>query len=808
MSLSGKQWIWPDQDRALAEHLTKDPGISPALARLLVNRGITDPAEAGAFLYPSFDHFHSPWALAGMAEAIERLLAALNRDEKIVIHGDYDADGIAATAILVETLHCLGGRVDYHLPSRFEEGYGLHLEPLKAIKEAGAALVVTVDCGINAVEEVGWASANGLDMIITDHHQPLMIPAEAVAVINPHQKDCSYPFKELSGAGVAFKMASALMEKAEKPFPEQLLDLAALGTTADVVPLLGENRAIVHHGLKVLRQMDRIGFKALAEAVGLERDRITSTTLAFILAPAINAAGRMGEALPAAQILLEDNPARAQNLAETLKRANQLRRNTEQKILLQAEEAAINYLAAGDQRVITLAGENWHHGVIGIVAARLVEKYNHPFCLIALEGEEGRGSVRSIKGFDITAALTACSSSLEKFGGHEQAAGFTVRVDQVEALRKGLNRYAALNLRQSDLKPRLFIEAELDDAEISCDFTDCLDQMQPFGTANPVPLFASRSWEIQSWRLVGSDQKHLKLQVKKGSRGLNAIFFSGSFLEPHLEKGRRVDLAFKLKNGFFKNQKTLDVEVKDLAYSDNVKNGNLEIIDLRHNKNRLALACDILDRNGRKSVVFTSTGARSKEIKDSYFGEDLPFFVASGFLNKAKSLPSDSNSIILYDLPLYKGLIEPLFADAVHPNPLTVYLIYGHHDLKRNQRLMDLSLPSEKNLKTIIAALVKNPAAFPQSGYSGLELEVLDYKPVASFWERCEKIFGEIGLIQEGNLAPGWQKVMDDWPACLKFSPTFKNVKTIREQCKQFQELLLNAAPLELAAFFTGLAKD
>ncbi len=810
MSLVGKQWVWPDQDgdQGLVEQVSKDLNIRPALARLLVNRGITNAMEARAFLCPSLEHFYSPWTMSGMAEAVQRILEALNRDEKIVIYGDYDADGIAATAILVNTLQSLGGQVDYHLPSRFEEGYGLHIEPLQAIKEAGASLVVTVDCGINAVEEVDWASANGLDMIITDHHQPLKIPTDALAVINPHQKKCSYPFKDLSGAGLAFKLATALMEKTGKPFPEQLLDLAALGTAADIVPLLGENRVIVHHGLNVLRDLDRVGFKALAEAVGLSKDRMTSSSLSFILAPAINAAGRMGEALPAAQILLEDNPVRAQELAEFLKRVNQLRRNAEQKILLQAEEAAIKYLAAGDQRAITLAGENWNHGVIGIVASRLVEKYNHPFFLIALEGEEGRGSARSVKGFDITAALAACSSCLEKFGGHQQAAGFTVRSDQVESLRKDLNHYAALNLKQSDLKPSLFIEAELDESDINSDFTDCLDQMQPFGTANPAPLFASRGFEIQSWRLVGADQKHLKLQCKKGNRGLDAIFFSGAALEPQLEKGRQVDLAFKLKNGFFNNKKTLDVEVKDLAYSDIVKNGNTEIVDLRHSKDRLTLARAILDRKGNNGVVFTSTGARSKKLKNNYFGEKLPFFITGGAINKGASLSPHNSYIIFYDLPVHRGLVERLFDNGSLNNQLKVYLLYGRDDLKRNQRLLDLSLPSEKDLKNIADVIVEESAVCLPPACSGLEEEVLGFKPVASFWERCKKIFTEIGLIQEDGLVPGWQKIMDDWPSCLNSSLTFKNVKTKRDQCLQFQELFLESDSLELAAYFAALVKD
>ncbi len=809
MSLSGKQWIWPEHDRNLVNKMAKSLGSTPALARLLINRGITDPGQARAFLCPSPDQFHSPWKMAGMAEAVDRLAGALQEGEIIVVHGDYDADGIAASAIVVEALRELGGRVDYYLPSRFGEGYGLHIGPLRQFRDEGASLVVTVDCGINAVEEVRWAACNGLDIIVTDHHQPLETLQGQVAALNPLRPDCPYPFKELSGAGIAFKMVSALMEKLEKPFPGHLLDLAALGTTADVVPLLDENRIIVHQGLEVLRRMRRVGFKALAEAVNLDEQRINSTTLSFVLAPAINAAGRMGEALPAAELLLEEDPSRAQELAETLHRANQLRRTTEQNILLEAEEAAIDLLSRGDQKVITLAGQNWHHGVIGIVASRLVDKYNRPFCLVALEGEEGRGSARSIPGFDITAALSECAANLERFGGHEQAAGFTVRADRVEELRDCLNRYAVSNLADRDLKPLLFIEAELEDSEIHFNLTDSLEQLQPFGTANPVPLFASRDWEIQSWRLVGADQKHLKLQLRKENRTLDPIVFSGSFLEPKLEKGRRVDLALKLKVGFFRDQKTLEAEVRDLRYSDNHKSGPLEIIDRRYCRDRLGMVRDILDRSGNSSVVFVSTLSRSEKIKKSCFLQEPPRFVTSGSVNGAESLSGISGPVIIYDLPLYEGILKHIFSQGLDEQPLTVYLVYGRDDLRRNRHLIDLSLPSTEALEKIVSAFPEHPGEDQDPVFPGPGAEKLGFEPVPGFWERTEKIFTEIGLLEEGAFTfSKWPEIRAKWPSCLDQSSTYCSTAALREQCERFQEHLLEAGPDEIASFLQGLAAD
>ncbi len=808
MSLSGKQWVWSEHDSDLVEKLNKNLGFSPALARLLVNRGITNPVQARAFLCPSLDQFHSPWDMAGMESAVNRLLQSLQGNELIVIHGDYDADGIAASAILVEALRGLGAKVEYYLPSRFGEGYGLHMEALKKFREQGASLVVTVDCGINSVGEVEWASGNDLDIIVTDHHQPLEKLNGAVAVLNPLQEHCPYPFKEMSGAGIAFKLVSALMEKVGEPFPEHLLDLAALGTTADVVPLLGENRVIVHYGLETLRRMRRIGFKALAEAVNLDEQRISSTTLSFALAPAINAAGRMGEAQPAAELLLENDLSRAKSLAESLHRANQLRRTTEQKILLEAEEAAIKMMSEDNQKIITLAGHDWHHGVIGIVASRLVEKYSRPFCLVALEGEEGRGSARSISGFDITAALAECASILEKFGGHEQAAGFTVRADRVEALRDGLNRYARVNLDDGDLKPRLFIEAELDDSEIHFDFTNRLEQLQPYGTANPTPLFASRNWEIQSWRLVGADQKHLKLQLKKQNRSLDPIVFSGSFLAPKLEKGRRVDLALKLKNGFFRDQKTLEAEVKDLCYNDSCKSGSLEVIDQRGCKDRLAMAGEILDRNGKSSIVFTSTLSRADKIKKSCFLQASPNFITSGSVNDKDNQSSATGPVILYDLPLYEGIMEHVFNRACKERPLTVYLFYNREDLTRNRRLLDFSLPSPEILEKIIPVLNDFPELFSGRELPGPVADIIGFKPAPSFWERAENILTEIGLTENAASQECRVEVKENWPSCLETSSTYRSTKALREQCERFQEYMLEAAPEEIASYLAGLFSD
>ncbi|MFO7951204.1 MAG: single-stranded-DNA-specific exonuclease RecJ [Bacillota bacterium] len=808
MSLRGKQWIWPEQNEELTSILARNLKLNPALAQLLINRGITDPGQARAFLCPSREDFHSPWLMKGMKEAVYRLFKALEKNEKIVIHGDYDADGITAAVILVEALNKLGAAVDYYLPSRFGEGYGLHLEPLKQFIANGADLVVTVDCGINAVEEAAYASAQGLDMIITDHHQPLQRLPGVIAALNPLQEDCPYPYKELSGAGIAFKLASALMDYSGRPLPEDLLDLTALGTAADVVPLLDENRAIVHCGLEILRSRQRPGFKALMEAVSLDQERISSGSLSFILAPAVNAVGRMGEAMPAARLFLEKDAEKAEALALRLHDANRLRRATEQNILLEAETAAEELLTEKDQKIITLSGENWHHGVIGIVASRLVEKYNRPTCLVALEDNEGRGSARSIPGFDITAALAECSKLLERFGGHDQAAGFSIQPERVEELRECLNNYAEKNLEAGKLFPTLNIDAELEPSELRSELVEQIEKLQPFGTANPAPLFGSRNWELKAWRLVGSEQKHLKLSLQQNGRFLAPIVFSGAYLEPQLEKDRPVDLALKLKKGFYREQETLEVEVKDIKYSDTYYDGKLNLIDWRNCQNRYGRAKEIIEKHGEKAVIFTSTTKRAKKLWEYCTSGSLSVFVTSGALNGEKPIPRGSGPVVFFDLPLYEGLLKHILKEPMLNENLTVYLLYSKKDQERNNYLLDLSLPSESQLQTILDYLEQNNERQITSLFSKSIKDKLNPHAGPTFWQRVADIFDEAGLFDGGIIKKNLSEAKNNWPSCIAPSSTYIATSNRRKDCEQFQNTLLKASPEDIFCLIKELTVD
>lgn len=807
MSLAGKQWIFKTDFEQESAFLSRELSFSPVLTRLLLNRGIDSTEKARAFLQPTTDHFHSPWQMQGMEETVARLFKALEKGENIIVHGDYDADGISASVILVQMLRSLGGSVVYYLPNRFAEGYGLHSDSLKSFQEKGASLIVTVDCGISAVEEADYALSLGLDLIITDHHEPLGYLPSALAVINPKQKRCFYPFKELSGAGIAFKIASALGEKAGRDLPVDLLDLAALGTAADVVPLIDENRLIVSAGLEILQQKRRIGFQALADVVNFDLGNLSATALSFILAPSINAAGRMGEAGPAAELLLTDDQKRAVILAGELHDANRQRRDVERKILKEAEKAALEGPLAEDEKIIVLAGNGWHHGVIGIVASRLVEKYNRPVVLIALDGNEGRGSARSISGFDITEALAGSASFMERFGGHEQAAGFSVTADNIEKLQDSLYCYARARIKPEQLKPKLYLEAELSGDDINFSLIDRLKLFQPFGEGNPAPLFFSSNWDLKSWRLVGKDKKHLKIKVSQNGLTLDPIIFSGAYLEPLLQKHRKVDLAVKIKEGFFRQKKTIDVEARDLRYCDSEDFEAMEIVDLRGLKSRINFLKDLVHNKESNTAIFVSTSARMKEIQNYCSCGKKLCFLTSGSNNEHRIIPANFKSVIFYDLPLSGNLLRPLFIDDRSGERTKVYLLYNEKDRRRNRALIEYSLPTFEILKKIVFSFSASGSSNLSEQLADLVKNTLGFKPAGSYLCRMEEILGEIGLLQEHCSAEDRSEILKSWPDCLKNSPAWQEVVELCESCEQFQCLYLEGSLKEIAASLKTLGE-
>ena len=565
----------------LARVLARELDVSLLTAQLLINRGIYTVEQGRAFLAPALEQMYDPWLMRDMDKAVARLTQALKTREKIVVYGDYDADGITATALLYLVLTRLGGDVAYYLPHRIKEGYGLHIDALARCQADGAALVVTVDCGINAFPEAAFCQAHGLALIITDHHEPAADLPEAVAVLNPKRADCGYPFKELAGVGVALKLAQALLANlaAAQPDWRDFLDLCCLGTIADVVPLRGENRIIVKHGLALLTASRRPGLAALVRSCG-RKEPLEAEDVSFSLTPRLNAAGRMAQADLALELLLTDDPGQALEITEELQAGNLVRQEIGNNIYAEALGLIDGQPALAAARVIVLASRQWHPGVLGIVAARLAERFYRPVLLIALDEENiGKGSARSIPGFNLFEAIEFCREDLVKYGGHAQAAGITIKGERLGVFTETLNRYAAAEFTPEAAQPALELDLTVRLNQISAELITEIERLQPFGQDNPPPLLACRDAKVVSSRGVGREAAHLKLQLQTNEKPLDGIGFSFGAFAPLLPPAQRVDLAFNPEFNEYNGQRRLQLKIKDVGLPATVTAPPPEVAD-------------------------------------------------------------------------------------------------------------------------------------------------------------------------------------------------------------------------------------
>jgi single-stranded-DNA-specific exonuclease len=564
-------WVMrPAADPAAVAGLAGRLGLPGAVAALLLQRGHGGEAAARSFLRPRLDELHDPFLMAGMAAAAERILSAVRSGETILIHGDYDVDGAAATALLTRVIRALGGRAEPFVPLRMRDGYDFGAAGLREAARLGASLVVTVDCGVSAHETVAAASAAGLDVIVTDHHTPGDRLPAALAVINPSRADCGYPEKTLAGTGVAFRLAQALWSQSGGDAEEVLwhLDLVALATVADLVPLTGGNRTLVRYGLRVLASSRKAGVRALLADAGLKPGEApTAGQLGHIVAPRINAAGRLGDAGVAVRLLLTEDEAEAASLAQRLEGENRQRQELDRRILDEALELLDEGYDPERDHGVVLAGEGWHPGVIGIVASRVVERIHRPTVLVALEAgaERVRGSARSVPGFDLYAAIAACSEHLERFGGHRQAAGLDIRPERLDSFRAAFNDYAGTALTAEQRVPQLAIDLELPLAEASAELYRVLRHLGPFGVGNPTPVFAARGVELREARVVGS--RHLRLRIAENGAELEAIGFGMADRRAELERAGRVDVAFQLHEDEWNGRARLQARLQDVRPS-------------------------------------------------------------------------------------------------------------------------------------------------------------------------------------------------------------------------------------------------
>lgn len=561
---------------AHARTLAAALGVHPTVARLLCMRGFADPDTAQRFLNPSLDDLHDPFRLADMERAVLRLEEALARRQRIAIHGDYDVDGITSTVILRRALEMLGGTVVHFIPERLRDGYGLQPAAIERLHAEGVDLIVSVDCGIRGADAALRARELGVDLIITDHHEPESTLPAAFAVINPKRHDCTYPDKYLAGVGVALKLVQALCARAGRSkWLPAFVKIAALGTLADVVPLVGENRVIARHGLAALsRGPHTIGLRSLLDASGLTGKTIDSYQVAFMVAPRVNAAGRMSTPDIATRLLLATDEAmadEARELAQLLNDENLRRQQEEAELVTQARKAIETDPAVGAHNVLVVGGDGWHRGVIGIAASKLVDAYHKPAIVLSVDGDVAHGSCRSIPDFDMLAALEQCAELFVKFGGHRQAAGLTMEAARVPEFRARINAYADDTLEPDQLRPRLRIDGPLSLRAITPELVRGLDAMGPFGLANPRPVFHARPVEIVDGPRPLKD-RHLKMTFSQDGRRFRAIAWRAAERAEFLEKHRSgVDLAFSLDRNEFQGETYLELSVADFRSLDDVK---------------------------------------------------------------------------------------------------------------------------------------------------------------------------------------------------------------------------------------------
>ena len=561
-------WAAKPCDEGRVDALARDLGVSPVAARLLCIRGLDDADRARRFLSPSLKDLHDPFRLTDMAPAVERILAAIAQGERIAIHGDYDVDGVTSTVILRRALELLGADVVHFIPERLRDGYGLQPAALDRLHGDGVRLVISVDCGIRAEEAARHATSLGLELIITDHHEPDARLPPAVAVINPKRHDCPYPDKNLAGVGVALKLVHALcLRTGRESWLPAFVKIAAIGTLADVVPLTGENRVIAKLGLGMLSTgPHKVGLRALLDVCGLTGKEIGSYHIGFVVGPRVNAAGRMSTPDIAARLLLASDEAmgeEARALAAQLDTENVRRQKEEAEILAAARTAVDTDLEIGARTVIVVAGEGWHRGVIGIVASKLVDAFHRPAIVLSIEGDVAHGSCRSIPCFDMLSALESCAGLMTRFGGHRQAAGLTIEASRIRDLRAQVNAYAEARLQPDDLRPRLWIDGALAFRSITAQVASELSALAPFGAGNPSPLFRASGVEIIDGPRVLKD-RHLKMAFRQDGRVMRGVAWRAAEREQFVAEHRAaIDLAFSLEQDTWNGERYLQLSMAD-----------------------------------------------------------------------------------------------------------------------------------------------------------------------------------------------------------------------------------------------------
>jgi single-stranded-DNA-specific exonuclease len=565
-----KRWVVKDKgDTAVVKQLAGALGVSLSLANLMVQRNITSPDEAKAFFNPGLDYLHDPFLMKDMNIAVDRISTAIKKNERILVYGDYDVDGTTAVALMYSFLKDQYSNVEYYIPDRYKEGYGVSFQGLDFAYQNNCKVVITLDCGIKAVEKVKYARSKGLDVIICDHHYPGDEIPKALAVLDPKQPFCSYPYKELSGCGVGFKLIHAYSRVHGIPFSEiyHYLDLVAVSIASDIVPITGENRVMAYFGLKQLNESPRTGLKEIIRESEVTK-ALTIEDVVFKIGPRINAAGRMETGSKAVDLLVSSDTKLATGISKEINNFNIERRSVDRIITTEAMRMISEDQRTVNSRTTVLYNPNWKKGVIGIVASRLIETYYRPTVILTESNGFATGSARSVQGYDLYQAIEACSDLLESFGGHMYAAGLTLKKENIQPFMERFEQYVNSTITEEQLVPRIFIDTELSFSEINEDFFKTMSQFQPFGPENMSPVFVSRNvFDTGSGRMVGSSGEHLKLdlcQESTGQKSFSAIAFSQANHFEYIRGGNPFDICYSLEMNEFRGNKNLQLNIRDI----------------------------------------------------------------------------------------------------------------------------------------------------------------------------------------------------------------------------------------------------
>ena len=554
--------------KSAEEQLAQEAGVHPALGHLLVQRGFTTPHEAKRFFRPQLADLHDPFLMNDMQEAVDRLNEAMIRKERIMVYGDYDVDGCTAVALVYKFLRDFYPNIDFYIPDRYDEGYGVSKKGVEYAAETGVGLIIVLDCGIKAIEEVAYAKELGIDFIICDHHVPDEELPCAVAILNPKREDNRYPYTDLSGCGVGFKFMQAFAQSNGIEFNQlhQLLDLCVISIASDIVPIMGENRILAYHGLRILNSKPSVGLKAVCEVCGVADREVTMNDIIFKIGPRLNASGRMQNGKEAVQLLVERNYPEALELANLIDQYNDARKDLDKQMTEEAIEMAKATPGIDDHRSVVIYNEAWHKGVIGIVASRLTELYYRPAVVLTRSEGIATGSARSVSGFDVYSAVQHCADLLENFGGHTYAAGLSLKVENVEAFKQRFEEYVAEHILDEQTQPTLDIDAQLDFSDINMKFYQDLKKFSPFGPGNPKPIFFTpRVYDYGTSKVVGRGQEHIKLELvdNKSNSIMNGIAFGQSSQARYIKTKRAFDICYSVEENTHKRGE-VQLQIEDI----------------------------------------------------------------------------------------------------------------------------------------------------------------------------------------------------------------------------------------------------